>query len=84
MIPKMAAKQLDPGPAKMGRLLRVLNQNRKFGSALSYYAVQVEDEKGGHERCLLFTQNEIERAVMRANSNREDLTTKGFFQDLTD
>lgn len=67
-----------------GRLIEVDNTDRKFGSALSYIAVQVEDADGGNERCILFTQNEINKAYERAKKNPEDLTKKGFFTNLFD
>lgn len=67
-----------------GRLIKVDNTDRKFGSALSYIAVQVEDEDGGNERCILFTEDEIQKAHDRAKKNPEDLTKKGFFTNLFD
>ena len=67
-----------------GRLIEVDNTDRKFGSALSYIAVQVEDEDGSNERCILFTQDEINKAHERASKNPEDLTEKGFFTKLFD
>jgi len=67
-----------------GRLIQVENKERKFGSAYSYIAVQVEDEDGSNERCILFTQDEIDNAQSRASKNPEDLTKKGFFTDLLD
>jgi hypothetical protein len=67
-----------------GRLIEVENTERKFGSAPSYIAVQVEDADGGNERCILFTQDEINKAQERASKNPEDLTKKGFFTRLLD
>jgi hypothetical protein len=67
-----------------GRLIKIDNTDRKFGSALSYIAVQVEDEDGSRERCILFTQDEINKAHDRAKKNPEDLTEKGFFTNLLD
>lgn len=67
-----------------GRLITVDNKDRKFGSALSYIAVQVEDEDGSNERCILFTEDEINKAQERAKKNPEDLTEKGFFTKLFD
>ena len=67
-----------------GRLIEVDNTDRKFGSATSYIAVQVEDEDGSNERCILFTQDEINKAQERAKKNPEDLTEKGFFTKLFD
>lgn len=67
-----------------GRLIKVDNTDRKFGSAESYIAVQVEDADGGNERCILFTDAEIAKAEERAKKNPEDLTEKGFFTNLLD
>lgn len=67
-----------------GRLIPVDNTDRKFGSAESYIAVQVEDSDGGRERCILFTDAEIAKAEERARKNPEDLTEKGFFINLLD
>jgi hypothetical protein len=67
-----------------GRLIQVENTERKFGSAHSYIAVQVEDENGSNERCILFTQDEINKAQKRADKNPEDLTKKGFITSLFD
>jgi hypothetical protein len=47
-------------------------------------SVWVEDADGGNERCLLFTQNEIQVAEKRASNNLEDLTEKSVFTDLID
>lgn len=69
---------------KQGRLIRVDNTERLFGSSPSYQAVWVEDSDGGNERCLLFTDDEINKAEERAAKNVEDLTEKGFFTDILD
>jgi hypothetical protein len=67
-----------------GRLIVVENTDRKFGSAPFYVAVQVENEDGQDERCILFTIDEIKKAEERAKRNPEDLTEKGFFTNLLD
>jgi len=67
-----------------GRMIPVENTDRKFGSATSYMAIQVEDADGCNERCLLFTDAEIAKAQERANRNPEDLTQKGFITNLLD
>lgn len=69
---------------KQGRIIQVENQDRVFGSALSYKAVWVEDSNGKNERCLLFTDDELKHAEERANKNIEDLTKKSFLTDLLD
>jgi len=77
---------LDEASVKMGRLIRVWNTERKaFTNAKTwYYAVQVEDADGSNERCLLFTQKELDRAEYRASKNQEDLPTKSWWTDLND
>ena len=67
-----------------GRIISVENKDRAFGSANQYLAIQVEDADGSNERCLLFTEAQIAEAQERADKNKEDLTTKGFFTDLID
>jgi hypothetical protein len=78
------ASVIDKVRVKLGRLIRVKNTERTLGSADLYIAVQVEDADGSNERCLLFTEKEIESAQERADNNKEDLTTKSFFTDLID
>ena len=78
------ANLIDKVKIKQGRLVRVYNQERNFGAAPIYVAVQVEDANGENERCLLFTENEIKAAEERADKNKEDLTKTSFFTDLLD
>lgn len=78
------ANVLDQVKVKQGRLIRVQNTDRTFGSADVYIAVQVEDANGSNERCLLFTEKEIQAAQERADKNKEDLTTKSFITDILD
>jgi hypothetical protein len=67
-----------------GRLISVENKEKSFGASAYYIAVQVEDSDGGNERCLLFTEKELEKAEYRASRNPEDLTKKGFITNLFD
>jgi hypothetical protein len=78
------AKVLDQVRVKQGRLIRVQNTDKTFGSSDVYIAVQVEDADGNNERCLLFTEKEIQSAQDRADKNKEDLTTKSFITNLLD
>lgn len=78
------AKLLDKVKVKKGRLIRVQNTGRHFGANEIYVAVQVEDANGKNERCLLFSEDQIRVASERAKINKEDLTKKDFFTDLTD
>lgn len=78
------ANVLDQVRVKQGRLIRVQNADRTFGSSDVYIAVQVENADGSNERCLLFTEKEIQAAQERADKNKEDLTTKSFITDMLD
>lgn len=69
---------------KAGRLIEVQNTDKQSSSNYNYQAVWVEDADGGNERCLLFTDSQIQVAQDRANKNKEDLTKKGFLRDLFD
>lgn len=78
------ANLIDQVRVKAGRLVRVWNTFKKKNENKGYVSVWVEDADGKNERCLLFTEKEIERAELRASKNLEDLTDKGFFTDLAD
>jgi len=80
------AKLLESVGVKAGRLIPVWNTERKAfsNSKDRYMAVWVEDADGENERCLLFTENEIQRADYRASRNPEDLPEKGWWTDLVD
>jgi hypothetical protein len=69
---------------KNGRLIRVANKQRNGNEKHVYTAVWVEDANGSNERCILLTDNELERAEYRASRNPEDLTEKNFVTDLLD
>ena len=83
---KKGAKKVEDVKVVLGRLIRVENLNRpKFSNAdKTYVAVQVEESDGKKEYCLLFTEEDIQKAKRRAEKNQEDLTEKGFFTDLLD
>lgn len=55
----MCAKQIDNTKVVMGRLIRVVNQNKKASENERYVSVQIEDESGENERCILFTETQI-------------------------
>lgn len=44
---------------ELGQLIRVNNLEKKANENDIYVALQVEDEDGGNERCLLFTEIEV-------------------------
>jgi hypothetical protein len=80
------ASLIDKVKVKAGRLIKVWNtEKKKFSNAKPWYiSVWVEDANGKNERCLLFTDKEIEAAEKRAAANKEDLTSKGFFTNIID
>jgi hypothetical protein len=78
------ANLIDQVRVKAGRLIKVWNTLKKKNENKGYVSVWVEDADGTNERCLLFTEKEIQRAELRASKNVEDLTDKGFFTDLVD
>ena len=54
------AKMIDNVEVKLGRTIRVKNLNSRNREADIYIALQVEDLDGKNERCILFTQRELE------------------------
>jgi hypothetical protein len=80
------ANLIDEVRIKTGRLIKVWNtEKKKFSNAKPWYvSIWVEDADGKNERCLLFTEKEIQAAETRAAANQEDLTSKGFFTNVVD
>ena len=70
--------------AKMGRIYRRANTERIFGSADYYNIVRVENEDGGDEEVLFFTDDELVEARERAAKNDEDGIKPGILRDLFD
>lgn len=58
----MSAEKIDNLKVVLGQMIRVVNQNKKASENEKYVSLQVEDESGKEdtERCLLFTESEIE------------------------
>ena len=78
------ANLIDQVKVKAGRLIKVWNTLKKKNENKGYVSVWVEDADGTNERCLLFTEKEIQRAELRASKNIEDLTDKNFLTNLVD
>lgn len=78
------ANLIDKVKVKPGRLVRVYNTQKKKNENDGYVSVWVEDANGKNERCLLFTEKEIQRAESRSKRNIEDLPNKNFLTDLLD
>jgi len=68
---------------RIGDVITVDNEERKFGAATQYVYLRVQLEDGA-EKPLLFTANEMDVASLRAENNKEDLPTVGWLRDLID
>lgn len=55
----MSAQQLDTNKIKLGQIIRVANKEKKIQENQNYIAIQIEDENGDNERCILFTEIEF-------------------------
>lgn len=55
------AELIDNVEVKLGRAIRVKNLDPKKQEAEHYIAIQVEDLNGKNERCILFTDKELDR-----------------------
>lgn len=76
--------KLQEASVKAGRIIPVYNKKRRTSARKYYHSIWVEDYHGGNERCLLFTDYELQRAEKRAVNNPEDLTKKGWVTDMMD
>jgi|TARA_R110000751_G_C13518968_1_gene452527 hypothetical protein len=68
---------------KQGKIIEVINKDRKFGANEKYYAIWSEDNSK-REQCLLFTKHQLSVAKKRAAKNLEDIPKKGFWYNLFD
>jgi hypothetical protein len=69
---------------RLGRLVRIKNSFSTLISheVSSYISVWVKSKKG--PECLLFTDAEIERARMRSERNKKDLTKRSLISQILD
>ena len=56
---------------RIADVVEVPNRDRKFGSAMFYLAIRVQDPTGA-EKVILLTHAEYETALQRAYNNPED------------
>ena len=56
----LMAEMIDNVEVKLGRAIRVKNLDPQHGEAEVYVALQVEDLNGKNERCVLFTEHELD------------------------
>ena len=61
---------------------KVVNKDRRFGSALNYYPVEIHSSSGKVNRAL-FTIDQIREAVEREDSNKEDFRPLTFWERVT-
>lgn len=59
----MEAKLIDDEKVVMGKVIKVENQMKVATANDVYLSVQVEDESGDNERCLLFTEKELDKVA---------------------
>lgn len=52
-------EKIDNFEVVLGKMIKVANTGKKFNENEIYVSVQVEDENGKNERCLLFTEIEL-------------------------
>jgi len=57
----------------------VENKDRRFGQALHYYPCHIEDKDGNIVNAL-FTDDQINDAIKRADENPEDITEKSIWE----
>lgn len=79
------AVEVHDGRVKLGQIVKVENTERpSFSNARKFYnAVWVADSDGENERCLLLTDNELERIEYRSSRNKEDWTKRSFWCKIT-
>jgi len=68
---------------RIGDLKEVINRNPRFHAAKKYNYIRVQFPNG-MEVPLLFTNNQIKRAIERANKNPEDLPEVSWIRNLLD
>ena len=59
----MTAKLVEDEKIVMGKVIKVENQMKVATANDVYLSVQVEDESGDNERCLLFTEKEFDKVA---------------------
>jgi hypothetical protein len=67
---------------RVGRMVEVINQNKKRNSSDTYYSVILRGNAGVHE--FLFTKVELDVALSRARKNVEDTLEQSFISKIID
>ena len=68
---------------RIGDMQTVENQQKKPNAAEEYNHIRVQLESG-EEVHMLFTDNEVRRAISRAGKNPEDLPKASWLRDVLD
>ena len=67
---------------RVGRMVEVINKNKKRNSSDTYYSVMLKSDTGIHE--FLFTKVELDVALSRARKNIEDTLEQSFISKIID
>jgi hypothetical protein len=80
------ALRLTNARVKMGRLIPVWNKGHNEENAEDpwRYALWVEDQDGGNERCLMMSVRMVKTAEALANLNKEDIPKRNLITDMLD
>lgn len=76
--------KIDQEKVRVGRLIRVVNQDPKPGASKWYISTWVEDADKRNRRQILLTENELKRGEHRAKMNPEDLPKRGWWVRLVE
>jgi hypothetical protein len=68
---------------RVGRNVKVINQNKGAKASSFYHSVLIKFEDGSIRACL-FTETEIESGLTRAEKNIEDTLEQSFLSKLLD
>lgn len=82
-LPDRQWKQISKLTPKMGRLVRVENQNPRRLANPEYLSSKIELEDGT-ERYALFTDAEVRKACIRADKNPEDWAKVSTIRNIFD
>lgn len=69
---------------RVGRIVEVINQNKKKGSSDTYHSVLLKDNTSKGVQEFLFTTVELNVAWSRARKNAEDTLEQSFISKIID
>lgn len=68
---------------RVGKVVKVVNQNKKKNSSLTYHSVILKDNDDKY-RSFMFIDTELDIAADRARKNIEDQIERSFISKLID